>query len=59
MEVTCNFGCHPQHEGLRVCTVGAVRGNKNVTLGLEGRVITEGVTGFIIEGASGMNSPNE
>jgi hypothetical protein len=32
-EVTCNSGCHPQHEGLRVCTVRAVRGNMNVTFG--------------------------
>jgi len=32
-EVTCNSGCHPQHEGLWVCTVGAVRGNMNFTFG--------------------------
>ena len=32
-KVTCNSGCHPQHEGLWVCNVGAVRGNMNFTSG--------------------------
>ena len=31
--VTCKSGCHPQHEGLWLCPVGAVRGNMNVRFG--------------------------